>query len=261
MNRTRGEHLLPEFDLQDHVAVVTGGGRSLGRAISVALSEAGAAVVVADVRGDAADTVAGEIAESGGTAKAIECDVVSEADVRRLVSDTVDEFGRLDIMVANAGVFQTWMAPEDNSVEEWSRVLDTNLSGVMLTCLEAGRHMKLQGGGSIVATSSIVGHVGLDGNFSYTVAKHGVLGIVRSLALEWAKHDIRVNAICPGFIERDIEPLHDDPEVSAMIVSRTPLGRFGEPRDIALAALYLASPAAKYVTGISLPIDGGWLAA
>ena len=253
--------MIREFDLHGRVAIVTGGGRSLGRAISGALGEAGASVVVADMQRDAAEAVAADIGGAGGAAVAMECDVSREADVRRLVADTVDELGRLDIMVANAGVFQTWMPPEDNSVEEWGRVLDTNLTGVMLSCLEAGRHMKEHGGGSIIATSSIVGHVGLSGNFSYNVSKHGVIGVVRSLAVEWAKHGVRVNAICPGFITRDVEPLLDAPDVTEMIESRTPLGHFGEPRDIALGALYLASPAAKYVTGISLPIDGGWLAA
>lgn len=253
--------MIPEFDLHDQVAIVTGGGRSLGRAISGALGEAGATVVVADVREDAAKAVAAEITGAGGAAVAMSCDVSREPDVRRLVGETVGELGRLDIMVANAGVFQTWMPPEDNSVEEWNRVLATNLTGVMLSCLEAGRHMKEHDGGSIIATSSIVGHAGLSGNFSYNVSKHGVIGIVRSLAVEWAEYRVRVNAVCPGFITRDVEPLREDPEVIEMIESRTPLGHFGEPRDIALGALYLASPAAKYVTGISLPIDGGWLAA
>ena len=254
------ETLPPEFGLRGNVAIVTGGGGSLGRAIATALAEAGAAVVVSDVRSGAAEAVAEQIAAAGRTALAIDCDVSREGDVKRLVADAVGKFGRLDVMVANAGVFQVWASPEDNSVEEWRRVLDTNLSGVMLSCLEAGRQMKRQGSGSIVATSSIVGHAGLKGNFSYTVSKHGVIGIVRNLAVEWAEHGIRVNAVCPGFVTRDVEPLKDDPVVSEMIVSRTPLGRWGEPRDIALAVLYLASPAAKYVTGISLPVDGGWLA-
>ena len=203
--------MIPEFDLHDQVAIVTGGGRSLGRAISGALAEAGASVVVADVQEDAAKAVAAEITGAGGAAVAMSCDVSREPDVRRLVGETVGELGRLDIMVANAGVFQTWMPPEDNSVEEWNRVLATNLTGVMLSCLEAGRHMKEHDGGSIIATSSIVGHAGLSGNFSYNVSKHGVIGIVRSLAVEWAEYRVRVNAVCPGFITRDVEPLQGRP--------------------------------------------------
>lgn len=252
--------MFPEFDLRGQVAIVTGAGGTLGKATANALGEAGAVVVVSDVRVDAAKNVADALTENGAESIAVPCDVGVEAEVEHLVSEALQSFGRLDIMVANAGVFQTWLPPEENSLDEWERVLSTNLTGVMLSCLVAGRQMIPQRSGSIVATSSIVGHVGLGGNFSYTVAKHGVLGIVRSLAVEWAEHGIRINAVCPGFIARDIEPLKKDPEVNEMIMARTPLRRWGEPRDIALAVAYLVSPAAKYVTGTSLVVDGGWLA-
>ena len=252
--------MFPEFDLRGQVAIVTGAGGTLGRATANALGEAGATVVVSDVRADAVKDVADALTGSGHESIAVPCDVGVEADVEDLVAQALGSFGRLDIVVANAGVFQTWLPPEENSLDEWERVLSTNLTGVMLTCLVAGRQMITQHSGSIVATSSIVGHVGLSGNFSYTVAKHGVLGIVRSLAVEWAEHGIRINAVCPGFIARDIEPLQNDSLVNEMIMTRTPLGRWGEPRDIALAVAYLASPVAKYVTGTSLVVDGGWLA-
>jgi NAD(P)-dependent dehydrogenase (short-subunit alcohol dehydrogenase family) len=139
-------------------------------------------------------------------------------------------------------------------------VVAVDLTGVMLTCVVAGRQMIRAGGGSIVTISSVEGQVALEGDFPYTAAKHGVLGITRSLAVEWAKHGVRVNAVCPGFTVRDDEPLLDDEAVNAIVRARTPMGRWGSAREIALAVAFLASPAANYVTGATLAVDGGWLA-
>ncbi len=252
--------MFPEFNLEGKTAIVTGARGTLGRATALALGEAGANVVLGDREPEGLDAVKDTLRGMGREAVAVVCDISSKSEVDALIQKAVDAFGQVDIMVANAGVFQTWLPPEENTLEEWDRVLGINLTGVMLSCMAAGRQMIHQGSGSIVAMSSIVGQVGLAGNFSYNVAKHGVLGIVRSLAVEWAEHDIRVNAVCPGFIVRDNEPLREDPRVNDMILTRTPLKRWGEPRDIALAVAYLASPAAKYVTGTALAVDGGWLA-
>jgi gluconate 5-dehydrogenase len=163
--------------------------------------------------------------------------------------------------VANAGTFQEFGPPQELPLAEWNRVLSVNLTGVMLTCIAVGKQMLAQGGGgSIVTVSSIEGHVAVEGDFGYIASKHGVVGVTRSLAVEWARDGIRVNTICPGFTIRDEEPLLEDPDALELIDRRTPLGRWGQAREVALAAAFLASPAASYITGASLPVDGGWLA-
>jgi NAD(P)-dependent dehydrogenase (short-subunit alcohol dehydrogenase family) len=249
-----------DFTLDDRVAVVTGARGSLGRAISLTLAEAGADVALCDREEQGHDELAHEVEALGRRALPVRCDVTEQAEVDAAVAETLATLGRLDVLVANAGVFQTWMAPEENTREEWDRVLGVNLTGVWLSCHAAGLAMMERGGGSIVTISSIVGLSGLEGNFSYNVAKHGVIGLTRTLALEWAPHGIRVNAVCPGFCKRDPEPLLAFPETVEMILDRTPMHQWGRPRDIGLACLYLASPASAFVTGIALPVDGGWLA-
>jgi NAD(P)-dependent dehydrogenase (short-subunit alcohol dehydrogenase family) len=249
-----------DFELEGKVALVTGARGSLGRAISLVLAEAGADVALADREETGLDELAAEIEVLGRRALPLSCDVTDEAAVDTAVEGTLAGLGGLDAVVANAGVFQTWMPPEENTSAEWDRVLGVNLTGVWHTCRAGGRAMMAGEGGSIVAISSIVGLRGLEGNFSYNVAKHGVIGMTRTLALEWAHHGIRMNAVCPGFCRRDPEPLLEHPETVEMIMERTPMNRWGRPRDIGLACLYLLSPASAFVTGIALPVDGGWLA-
>jgi len=252
--------LLPEFRLDGRVAVVTGASRSMGRAIAKTLAEAGADVVLgARSRGDL-EGVAAEIERAGSRAVAVECDVDDAAAVDRLVTQAVDTFGRLDILVANAGRFQNVDAA-DLELSDFDALLTTNLRRVVASCLAAGRVMIARGeGGSIVTVTSIQAHIGIPRTASYVVSKHGVLGLTKTLALEWAKHGIRVNAIAPAFIARDEEPLQDDPAFVAYVQSRTPLGRWGTGREVGLAAVYLASDASSYVTGTTLAVDGGWLA-
>jgi NAD(P)-dependent dehydrogenase (short-subunit alcohol dehydrogenase family) len=252
--------VIPEYSLDGKVAIVTGASRSLGRATAVSLAEAGAAVVLCGRDHAALKAVSDEVSATGQRGVPVVCDVSVSEQVDALVQKCVDEFGKVDVLVANAGVFQEFGPPQDLPRSEWDRVLSVNLTGVMLTCLAAGRRMLEQGGGSIVTIASIEGYIAVEGDFAYIASKHGVVGITKSLAVEWARQNIRVNAICPGFTVRDDEPLLDDPDVMELIDRRTPMGRWGNAREIGLAAAFLASPAASYITGAALPVDGGWLA-
>jgi NAD(P)-dependent dehydrogenase (short-subunit alcohol dehydrogenase family) len=252
--------MISEFDLSGQVAVVTGANRSIGRATSLALAEAGAAVLVSGRRSERLDELVDEIRGKNGRALPMICDVRDPQAVKRLFQTCADELGPPDVVVANAGVFQEWGPSEELTPEEWDRVTAIDLKGVMLTCQAAGRSMIPRKRGSIVNISSIAGVVALPGAVAYSASKFGVIGLTRTLAAEWASHDIRVNAIAPGFIERDDEPLKDDPATLEMIMTRTPLARWGQPREVALAAVYLASPASSFVTGATLAVDGGWLA-
>jgi NAD(P)-dependent dehydrogenase (short-subunit alcohol dehydrogenase family) len=252
--------MISEFDLSGQVAVVTGANRSIGRATSLALAEAGAAVLVSGRRSERLDELVDEIRGKNGRALPMICDVRDPQAVERLFQTCADELGPPDVVVANAGVFQEWGPSEELTPEEWDRVTAIDLKGVMLTCQAAGRSMIPRKRGSIVNISSIAGVVALPGAVAYSASKFGVIGLTRTLAAEWSSHDIRVNAIAPGFIERDDEPLKDDPATLEMIMTRTPLARWGQPREVALAAVYLASPASSFVTGATLAVDGGWLA-
>jgi NAD(P)-dependent dehydrogenase (short-subunit alcohol dehydrogenase family) len=249
-----------EFDLSGEVAVVTGASRSIGHATAWALAEAGAAVCLSGRDSDALHRAAAEITSAGGQATALTCDVNDAAAVDRLFAGCLERFGAVTVHVANAGIFQDWHPSEDVTQEEWERVVRTDLTGVMLTCQAAGRHMIAAGRGSIVTVASIAGLVALRGAVSYVAAKFGVIGLTKGLAADWAKHGVRVNSIAPGFIERDDEPLKNDAAALDMIMGRVPLGRWGTPREVGLAATFLASPAASFITGAVIAVDGGWLA-
>jgi gluconate 5-dehydrogenase len=169
--------------------------------------------------------------------------------------------GRLDVVVANAGVFEKRRPSETMSSAEWDHVLRVNLTGVMNTCLASGRAMiSREAGGSIVVISSVYGMTAGPGTPAYVASKHGVIGLAKTLAIDWAKYQIRVNVITPGWIARDEEPLQRDPDYVAFVTRRTPLGRWGDGRELGLAVTFLASDAASYVTGATLAVDGGWLA-
>lgn len=252
---------IPEFSMQGKTAIVTGGSRSIGRGAAVALGQAGANVVVAGrTKGDL-DSVTEEVTATGAKALAVRCDVRKDEDIVALVTETVSAFGSLDVLVANAGIFQKWASSENFSLDEWEDVYATNLRGAMMTCMAAGKQMlKQESGGSIITISSIQGVTSIEGTMAYTAAKHGVIGMTKTLAVDWATRNIRVNAIAPGFIARDDEPLMRDETAIKFVKDRTPMQRWGTTRELGLAVLFLASPAASYITGAVLAVDGGWLA-
>jgi gluconate 5-dehydrogenase len=249
----------PELRLDGQVAVVTGASRSIGRATAIALAEAGAHVVLAARSEDLLQSVADEVRATGGSALPVVCDVSDPAAVGALFDTCVAEAGPPRVVVANAGVFQQWGPTDELDLAEWQRILATDLTAVMVTCRAGARAMSE--GGAIVAVSSLAGLVAMPGAVAYSAAKAGVGGVVRSLAVEWAERGIRVNAVAPGFVVRDEDPFADDEQRLAEIAAKTPLGRRGSAREVALAIAFLCSPAASFITGVTLPVDGGWTAA
>ncbi len=253
---------LAHHGLAGKVVIVTGGGRGLGRALSEGFAAAGAHVVLT---GRSADTLKGAvdaITEAGGSALGVPADVAREEDMDALCRTTLDAFGRIDVLVNNAGINPWYKAAQDTSFAEWQTVIDTNLTGVFLACRAAGRVMLAQGEGAIVNITSVAGRVALAKTTSYCAAKGGVELMTRQLSLEWAKKGVRVNAVAPAYFETELtEGLLANPVLAAPVLGRTPMGRFGHPTELVGACLFLASPAASYITGASLAVDGGWTAA
>ena len=252
--------MISEYGLEGRVAIVTGAGRSIGRGIATVLAEAGADVLLCGREEQDLENVAAEVEALGRKGIPVVCDVTDRDALAAMIAICNAELGTPTIAVANAGVFQEVGPAEDVSPEEWGKVVGVDLTGVWHTCQLAGREMIDNEGGAIVTISSIMGVVAGPGEVAYTAAKFGVVGLTKVLAAEWAEHGIRVNAVSPGFVERDVEPLTEQPEVVDRIMSRAPLARWGQPREIGLATAFLVSPAAAFITGTNLPVDGGWLA-
>ncbi len=256
------EYLSSLFGLPGDVALVTGGGGGLGRAFSLGLARAGAAVVVGDLDGAAAASVANAIHASGGRALAVSMDVRAAESVEATVALAVREFGRVDILVNNAGI-NVRKGTEEITREEWDRVMGVNIDGVFICSQVVGRRMIAQGGGRIINIASIMGFVGgpLYPAPAYHASKGAVVNFTRALAVEWAKHNIRVNGIAPTFIRTDLTaPMLDSGDHAKIIKELTPMGKIGEPDDLVGGLLYLASKASSLVTGHTLVIDAGWLA-
>jgi NAD(P)-dependent dehydrogenase (short-subunit alcohol dehydrogenase family) len=250
------------YSLAGQTAVVTGGGRGIGAAIARAFARCGASVHVLDRDAAAARGVAESIVEAGGRAVARIADVTDEAAIDAQMAGVVADTGRLDILVANAGAAIRRPAIE-LKLADWDAVVRVNLTGVFLSARSAARHMIPRGGGSIVTMSSIMGLSGggLYPNISYQATKGGVVNLTRALAVEWAASGVRVNAIAPTWVRTDfIRPLTDDPELLARMKAMTPLGRIAEVEDVAGAAVFLCSRAARMITGQVLAVDGGFLA-
>ena len=244
--------------LEGRVVAITGGALGIGRATALLFAAEGALVALGDVEIGAAEAVAREIAERGGKAVAVGVDVGDAGQVQAFVERVVAEFGRLDVMFANAGIAHA--APFLAHPEaQWQRVLRVNLTGVFLCCQAAARQMVTQGGGRIITVASINGFRGVENLVGYNVAKAGVVELTRTMAVELAQHHIAVNAIAPAQIDtRLTRTLPED--ARRRRVERIPMGRFGEPEEVARAALFLASDDASYITGHTLAVDGGYLA-
>jgi NAD(P)-dependent dehydrogenase (short-subunit alcohol dehydrogenase family) len=254
--------LLNSFRLDGETAVVTGGGAGIGRAIALGLAEAGATVCIAELKAEAGAAVADEIRHAGGRASAYATDVGDEASVEDLFKRVAAEHGAPKVLVNNAGT-AIRQPSVTLSVADWDKVIRVNMTGVFLCARTAARGMIAAGGGRIVNIASIMGLSGggLYPNISYQSSKGAVVNMTRALALEWAKDNVRVNAVAPTWVRTDlIKGILGDPELVGRIEALTPLGRVAEPQDIVGAVLFLASPASAMVTGHTLPVDGGYLA-
>ena len=247
------------FDLKGKVAIVTGGNGGIGLGVARGLAAAGASIVVAarsePKTADAVDQIRG----LGARALGIAADVSDEASIAGAVRDTVDEFGSVDILVNNAGI-AIRKPPQDQTREEWQRVIDTNLTGSFLFAKEVYRHLVEAGGGKIINIGSMTSIFGSDWVVSYAASKGGVVQLTKSLAISWAKDNIQVNAILPGWIRTDLTAAikTDFPKRYEFITSRIPHGRWAEPDELAGTAVFLASRASDYVTGVAIPVDGGY---
>ena len=249
---------MKQFEIPGQVAVVTGAARGIGLASARLLADAGATVALIDIDGETAQA---EAARIGARAAAFTCDVTSEAAVEATFAQVVERFGRIDVLVNNAGAAVRKPAV-DLSMDDWRRIIELNLDGVFLCSRIVARTMQKQGGGAIVNLASIMGFSGgIFPNASYQASKGGVVNLTRALALEWAADRIRVNAVAPTFVKTALTmPVFSNPELLARVMAHTPLGVLPDVDDIAAAVLYLASPAARCVTGVTLPVDSGYLA-
>ena len=247
---------------QDKVALVTGGASGIGRASALALAHEGATVMVADRDHAGCEETVALITAAGGTAATHAVDVASEEAVERLIADTVATFGRLDLAFNNAGIGGEMGKTAAYPTDDWHRVLAVNLTGVWFCMKYEIRHMLAQGGGAIVNTASIAGLIGMAGAPAYVAAKHGVVGLTKNAALEYARNNIRVNAVCPGGVRTHMTEAADLelPGFLAKLAKQEPMGRIAEPEEIASAVVWLLSDGASFMTGHALAVDGGYVA-
>ncbi len=246
------------FDLSGRVAVITGSSRGIGRAIAFECARQGASVVVSSRKIDACMEVASEIRDSGGKATAVACNVGHKPDLEGLVAYALREYGHIDILIANAAINPVYGPSSEVSDEIWNKVLATNLTATHWLCKLVLPGMAERGGGSVVILSSIVSTVGAANIGIYAISKAAEAQLARNLAVEWGPRGIRVNAIAPGVIKTDFaKPLYENSKAAAIATNLTCLKRLGEPDDVAGVAAFLASDAARYITGQSILVDGG----
>lgn len=249
------------MELVGKIAIVSGGGQGIGAAISRCFAEEGAKVIIAEIDSETAKSATESIRKSGYTAEYVVTDIRKENDVMDLINKTVDGYGKIDIMINNAGIGK--VGPIDEmGLDEWDSVLETNGRGIFLCCKHAAKAMKEQKGGAIVNIASIHGLQGMPERGPYSFSKAGIVNLTRSLAAELGRYNIRVNTVAPGFtLTKGFEHQVSIGTVTKEeLVSRIPLGRLATVEDMANAVVFLASDRAGYISGVTLPVDGGWLA-
>ncbi len=255
-----GDDMSGEF--QGKVVIVTGGSYGIGRAAAIGFSQRGAKVAIADVDVPRGEETLHRIKDGGGEAIFIKTDVALETDVKVLVEKTVQAFGRLDCAFNNAGIHKVFASTVDFTAADWEEMINVNLKSVWLCMKYEIPQMLKQGKGAIVNTSSAAGLVGAPSNPAYPASKHGVVGITKSTALEFARKGIRVNCVCPGPVRTGMNEalVKSNPEMVKAMDQKVPMGRIGEPEEVAAAAIFLCSDEASYITGHALPVDGGIVA-
>jgi NAD(P)-dependent dehydrogenase (short-subunit alcohol dehydrogenase family) len=245
--------------LKNKVAIVTGAAHGIGASIAEVFAAEGAWVLVADIDRDAGEAVASQICAAGGRAQFVQTDVSSADDVDRAVMIAADQTGRIDVLVNNAAYLGDWLDAQAATPEQWQQGYSVTLMGAVLFTRAVLPWMIPHKGGSIINIASIQGLMGARTSAVYTSMKHALIGLTRSTAVDFGPHGIRVNAICPGPIQTRISPPPGS-ELHARQLAKTMLARTGEPREVAWAAVFLASDESSYITGVTLPVDGGWSA-
>ncbi len=252
--------MTPQFT--NKVALVTGGASGLGRESALLLAREGARVMVSDLCEEEGEETVDMISKAGGIAQFVKADVTVAAEVEGMVNETIRRFGRLDFALNNAGIDGVRARTADYPEEVWRQVIEINLTGAFLCMKYELPHLVKQGGGAIVNLSSVAGVTGFPGHAAYTASKHGVIGLTKTAALDYARKKIRVIAVCPAYtrtpmVERMVKEF---PELEQKLIERVPMGRLGIPEEIAQAVIYLFSDAAQFITGHSLILDGGIMA-
>lgn len=250
--------------LEGRVAVITGAGSGIGRAMALLFAREGARILAADVNGAAAQETATMITQNGGEARSMAVDVTQSSQVKTLIDTAVQEMGAINILCNNAGIGSTTDVVECEP-EEWDRVMTVNVKGVYLGCKYAVPYMIDQGGGAIVNTASVAGMIGIAKRAVYCASKGAVIALTKQVAVEYVEQGVRVNCVCPGTVDspwvgRLLAQTDDPAQARSALEARQPMGRLGTPEEVAAAALYLVSDDAAFVTGSALVLDGGWTA-
>ncbi len=247
--------------LRDKVAIVTGSTKGIGKAIAIGFANEGATVVVCGRSEDLAKNLAADLTGQGRKAVAMRLDVTSGESINHVVDQVVGQFGRIDILANNAGISPIWKRAEDTSKEAWDQIIETNLTGAFLCSQAVGRVMIKQKGGKIINMTSVGGEVALPRLVAYCASKAGIVVLTKVLAVEWAQHNILVNAIGPSYVETEFTAgLRANKAIYEDLMGRNPLGRFAQPEEVVGAAVFLASDESNYITGQTIFVDGGWLA-